>query len=372
MLSLVDPSNENGVAPSISAVTVKVSVAALPIVVLPVDVRSVNVPAAADDPPIIVPSSVPPFISTVVTVPRSVQVAPAAVGDVVIVGEVILGALLKTTTPPDDPVSSESDDARTDDTADVVIFDEESRNSALDAVRLAKLIVAAVTVTVLLPKAIVVSTPAEASKVQVTPEPEPNVVVPISVVSRFSVTVSVAPATVSIPLVPPAISIVFPEVKVWSVPESPESVNEVAPPEVAQSQVAVAETHPNVSPSAHPRNSVTPDENSSPEAEDVVVLVPDVVRATASEASPDVAPPVKPFPAVTPVMSPLVLELEELEDVEEIVIVEPDVEIEVPPDPCIVKAPETSLTVDTIPSAESETTGFCPPVTLIPVPPVTE
>jgi len=48
----------------------------------------VNDPAAADVPPIIVPSIVPPLISAVVIVPKSVQVAPAAVGEPVIVGEV--------------------------------------------------------------------------------------------------------------------------------------------------------------------------------------------------------------------------------------------------------------------------------------------
>ena len=63
---------------------------------------------------------------------------------------------------------------------------------------------------VLLPKAMVVSVPPEASKVQVMPDPAPKVVVPISVVSKFKVTVSVAVPTVSIPFVPPAISTVSP------------------------------------------------------------------------------------------------------------------------------------------------------------------
>jgi hypothetical protein len=68
-----------------------------------------------------------------------------------------------------------------------------------------KVAVPVVKVCVLFPKAMVVSVPADASKVHVVPEPEPNVVVPISVVSRFKVRVSVADATVSIPFVPPII-----------------------------------------------------------------------------------------------------------------------------------------------------------------------
>ena len=44
---------------------------------------------------------------------------------------------------------------------------------------------------------------APASNVQVNPEPEPKVVVPISVVSRLIVKVSVAVTTVSMPFVPP-------------------------------------------------------------------------------------------------------------------------------------------------------------------------
>ena len=50
--------------------------------------KVVNDPAAADVPPITVPSIVPPLMSAVVTVPKSVQVAPAAVGEPVMVGEV--------------------------------------------------------------------------------------------------------------------------------------------------------------------------------------------------------------------------------------------------------------------------------------------
>ena len=67
--------------------------------------REVTVAAAADAPPMTVPSNVPPLISAVVTVPRSVQVAPAAVGDVVIVGEAMVGAVPKTARP--EPVSSD-------------------------------------------------------------------------------------------------------------------------------------------------------------------------------------------------------------------------------------------------------------------------
>lgn len=51
---------------------------------------------------------------------------------------------------------------------------------------------------------------APASNVQTMPLPEPKVVVPISVVSKFKVSVSVAEPTVSIPFVPPAIVKVSP------------------------------------------------------------------------------------------------------------------------------------------------------------------
>ena len=64
-------------------------VAAVPVALMfavPTEVSVVNVPAAEELPPIIVPSIVPPLISTVVTVPRSVHVAPTAVGEVVIIG----------------------------------------------------------------------------------------------------------------------------------------------------------------------------------------------------------------------------------------------------------------------------------------------
>ena len=51
---------------------------------------------------------------------------------------------------------------------------------------------------------------APASNVQVTAEPDPNVVVPISVVSKFSVNVSTALVIVSIPFAPPTILAVLP------------------------------------------------------------------------------------------------------------------------------------------------------------------
>ena len=54
----------------------------------PLEVTAVKVPAAGVVAPIVVPSMVPPFMSSVVTAPKSSQVAPAAVGDVEIVGEV--------------------------------------------------------------------------------------------------------------------------------------------------------------------------------------------------------------------------------------------------------------------------------------------
>ena len=84
----------------------------LPMVVVLLEVKVVKAPLDAEDAPIEVPSIVPPLMSIVVTEPRSAQVAPAAVGLVVIVGEVIDGPFEKTTTPLDDPVSSESAAAR--------------------------------------------------------------------------------------------------------------------------------------------------------------------------------------------------------------------------------------------------------------------
>jgi hypothetical protein len=60
--------------------------------------RVVNEPAAAEDPPITVPSIVPPFISIVVTVPKLAQVAPAAVGLVVMIGDTRV-LLLKLSAP---------------------------------------------------------------------------------------------------------------------------------------------------------------------------------------------------------------------------------------------------------------------------------
>jgi hypothetical protein len=56
-----------------------------------------------------VPSIVPPLMSAVVTEPRSDQVAPAALGELVIVGEEMVGEALKTSRP--EPVSSVIDNA---------------------------------------------------------------------------------------------------------------------------------------------------------------------------------------------------------------------------------------------------------------------
>lgn len=84
-----------------------------------------------------------------------------------------------------------------------------------------KAAVPAVKVWVSLPKAIVVSVPPDASNVQVIPLPDPNVVVPISVVSRLSVIRSGLLVTVSIPFVPPTTLTVFPDVIASVVPESP-------------------------------------------------------------------------------------------------------------------------------------------------------
>ncbi len=72
-------------------------------------------PAAA--PPIVTPSIVPPLMSAVETVPRLVQVAPAAVGEPVIVTPEMVGEVPKTSAP--EPVSSptipmSSDDASID------------------------------------------------------------------------------------------------------------------------------------------------------------------------------------------------------------------------------------------------------------------
>src|SRR3989344_3565726 len=57
--------------------------------------------------------------------------------------------------------------------------------------------------------------------------------------------------------------------------------------------------------------------------------------------------------------------------VELIVIVDPDDEMLVPPVPAIVKAPGRVLTLVTMALVFKATTGFWPPVTEIPVPPVT-
>jgi hypothetical protein len=69
-----------------------------------VEVRVVKAPEPTEAAPIFTPSIVPPLISTVVTVPKSAQVAPAAVGEVMMVGEAMVGEVLKT--KPSEPVSS--------------------------------------------------------------------------------------------------------------------------------------------------------------------------------------------------------------------------------------------------------------------------
>ena len=75
----------------------------------------------------------------------------------------------------------------------------------------------------MLPKAIEVSVPAVESKVQVIADPEPKVVVPISVVSRLMSKVPLPLSEVSIPFVPPATVRVAPKAVVDE-PESPAKV----------------------------------------------------------------------------------------------------------------------------------------------------
>ena len=104
------------------------------------------------------------------------------------------------------------------------------------------------------------------------------------------------------------------------------------------------------------RSNDKPLENSSPEAEVVVVLVPDEVRATARLTSPEDPPPVKPFPAETAVISPL--ELVPVLSVEEIVILEPEVETVVAPEPVIVRAPVVVFKLETSASVDKLTRGF--------------
>ena len=72
----------------------------------------------------------------------------------------------------------------------------------------------------MLPKVIVVSVPADPSKVQVIADPEPKVVVPTSVESKLIVRVPALLSLVSIPLVPPAIVLVVPR-EVDELPRSP-------------------------------------------------------------------------------------------------------------------------------------------------------
>ena len=69
-------------------------------------------------------------------------------------------------------------------------------------------------------------------------------------------------------------------------------------------------------------------------------MVPEVVSATARLTAPDDPPPERPVPAVTPVISPSL-------PVEEMVIVEPDVEILVAPEPFTVISPVDPFSVST-------------------------
>jgi len=94
----------------------------------------------------------------------------------------------------------------------------------LNAVTSVAVIVAAFAIVKALLANVSVGSVAPASKVQVIPDPDPKVVLPISVVSRLRVMVSVAEVTVSIPLVPPTILAVLPEDMVWEEPESPAKV----------------------------------------------------------------------------------------------------------------------------------------------------
>lgn len=103
---------------------------------------------------------------------------------------------------------------------------------------------------VLLPKVNVGSVPPEASNVQTIADPEPQVVVPTSVESKFKVMVSVSVPTVSIPFVPPATSTVLPEVIVWSLPVSPERVNKVVPVDKQVEQVISPKAERAITPEA--------------------------------------------------------------------------------------------------------------------------
>src|SRR3989344_7953629 len=147
------------------------------------------------------------------------------------------------------------------------------------------------------------------------------------------------------------------------------SVEEAGPvivpgPTVVQSQVEVAETQANASLSLQPRSKLTPDEISRPEAEEVVEVVPDDVSETFKVTSPDEPPPDNPLPAVTAVMSPLPPVL----SVDEMVMVEPEAEMEVAPEPAKVNAPATSLTLLTMALSSRATEGDCPAPITMPVP----
>ncbi len=99
--------------------------------------------AVLDPGPILTAVIAPPpkFMVSAVVFRRSNEVDPV-VKDVAIAGLVIEGVLENTMTPPDDPVSSVREAARSADAADVVMFLDESRKSALDAVKAERFIVA--------------------------------------------------------------------------------------------------------------------------------------------------------------------------------------------------------------------------------------
>lgn len=143
-----------------------------------------------------------------------------------------------------------------------------------------------------------------ASKVQVMADPDPKVVVPISVVSKFRVSVSVAEATVSMPLVPPAMVKVSPPEIVWDVPLSPAAVN--VPPDAAHCQMAEEALQDKTCKSEQPPKSLRPsDDTSRPELAEVVVVVEVVVASMATvTVSVAAAVVVVPEPAAMVMVSP--------------------------------------------------------------------
>jgi len=109
----------------------------------------------------------------------------------------------------------------------------------------------------------------------------------------------------------------------------------------------------------------------------VYKMPPFEVKAESVRLVPTVAPPVK-LVAVE-VVAPLPVTVSSVSasevspvDVEEIVITPAELVIEVVPEPFKVIGPDASLTLGTIAAAFRLTTGFCPGVTAIPVPALTE